>query len=473
MPFDTICTLTLPTELFAQAIHPSRPLLTLGTAFGHVQTYRLPSETDTVPTQSSADVDSDDDTSFPLPNAKRVKISNSPSNLSNGHTLSNGSSSQSVPSSLRRSSLNSVASFSGLGAINSIWKTRRHKGSCRALAFSHDGDTLYSAGEDGLVKVANTETGQIVSKVRLPSSPPDFHPPSVLHALTPQHVIVGTDSGDVLVYDARENSTGLSAKPSKTYTDVQGDREPVTSITPLTPTSQSTSGFPNTFCCVGGSTVAVLDIRKGPRTRSEPQEDELGPAIFATGLRTGGASSSVGQKLIVGTSSSTLSLFERGVWDDLDERIRFRETAGAIEGLCLVPERIATVRLKPYERAVAVGLENGYVDFVRLGPNQIMEELRCQHDTMEGAAFVGFDVEGRMVTGGGNVVKVWTGVERSFEGERNGFASGSDDSEDEGEEDEASDSSEEEVEKTSRKKRKRGKGKDRSGGSGISFEGLV
>ena len=471
MPFDTICTLTLPTELFAQVIHPSRPLLTLGLASGHVETFRLPSESDTTQPQSSFDDDSEDDTAFPLPNAKRVKTSDPTSNLSNGHHLSNGGSSQSVPSSLRRSSLNSVASFSGLGAIDRIWKTRRHKGSCRALALSHDGDTLYSAGEDGLVKIANTETGQVVNKVALPASIRGQNAPTVLHALTPMHLVVGTDSGNVLVYDARENGKTLSSKPSKIWADVQGDREPVTSITPLPPTEQSTSGFPNTLCCVGGSTVAVLDIRKGPRVRSEPQEDELGPAVFATGLRTGGASSSVGQKLVVGTSSSTLSLFERGVWDDMDERIRFRETAGAIEGLCLVPEDISTVKLKPQERAVAVGLENGYIDFVRLGPNQIIEELRAQHDTMEGASCIGFDVEGRMVTGGGNVVKVWTGVERSFDGETNGFAGGSDSSEEEDEDEESS--SDEEVEKTSRKKRKRGKGKDKSGGSGITFEGLV
>lgn len=113
--FDTVCTLPLSSDLFAQAIHPNEPVVSVGLASGHVQTFRLPSE----------DSDSQDD------------------NASN-------------------------ASNNGRGHIDTMWTTRRHKGSCRCLGFGVDGQTLYSSGTDGLVKVAKTETGQVENKIAIP-----------------------------------------------------------------------------------------------------------------------------------------------------------------------------------------------------------------------------------------------------------------------------------------------------------------
>ena len=106
--FDLVCTYPLSSDLFAQAIHPDAPLLALGLASGHVQLNRLP----------AAD-----------------------------------------PSSTPQT---------GHGCIETTWRTRRHKGSCRSLCFSHDGDQLFSTGTDGLVKIAATETGQVKSKIAVP-----------------------------------------------------------------------------------------------------------------------------------------------------------------------------------------------------------------------------------------------------------------------------------------------------------------
>ena len=106
--FDIICTYPLNSDLFAQCIHPSSPLLALGLASGQVQVHRLP-----------------------------------PADFSN-------------------------ASKAGHGTIETAWRTRRHKGSCRSLCFSQDGELLFSAGTDGLVKAAATETGHVVSKIAVP-----------------------------------------------------------------------------------------------------------------------------------------------------------------------------------------------------------------------------------------------------------------------------------------------------------------
>ena len=112
---DTVCTLPLSGDLFGQAIHPSEPVISVGLSTGHVQTFRLPSEE-----VSSNDHDS----------------SSSPRN--------------------------------GTGHIDTMWRTRRHKGSCRCLGFDIDGQVLYSAGTDGLVKAARTESGVVENKIAIP-----------------------------------------------------------------------------------------------------------------------------------------------------------------------------------------------------------------------------------------------------------------------------------------------------------------
>lgn len=90
MSFENLCTLPLSAELFAQALHPTEPLLAVGLSTGHVECFRLPA------TERSGDDDHDD-----------VSV------------LSDGK-----------------------GTIDTVWRTRRHKGSCRTVTFSGDGSGM-------------------------------------------------------------------------------------------------------------------------------------------------------------------------------------------------------------------------------------------------------------------------------------------------------------------------------------------
>jgi hypothetical protein len=86
--FETICALPLSSELFTQAIHPSEPIVAVGLSGGHVQSFRLPAV--------SPNSDDEDGTASVL--------------------------------------------STGTGTIETEWRTRRHKGSCRCLGYSGDGE---------------------------------------------------------------------------------------------------------------------------------------------------------------------------------------------------------------------------------------------------------------------------------------------------------------------------------------------
>jgi hypothetical protein len=434
--FDTLCTLPLPSDLFAQALHPTHPIFTVGLSSGHVQTYKLP----------PAAADSSDEASPPPP-----------------PTYTNGTS-NGVLSSRRRSS---TASENGLGAIDKAWSTRRHKGSCRCLAYNHDGSVIYSAGTDGLVKAALSETGRVTSKFAIPldDRTGQVDEPSVLHALTPQTLLLATDSGRLYVHDLREDGKNVQSKASSVFRPHED--EFVSSLTPLPPGESSTSGFPKMWVTTGGSTLAVTDLRKGVIRTSEDQEEELTSSVFVGGLKKGGTSR--GEKMIVGGAGGVVTLWEKGAWDDQDERIVVDRTGITIECLVEVPQGHGAVGRGFGRKVIAVGLEDGRIRFLELGKNQILQELDVKHDEIDGATSLGFDVAGRMISGGGQFVKIWSagspGDSRAVLGKHVLEAIDSD-------EDLEENSSDEETEKTKRKKRKRNKGKDKTGGRAIHFSGL-
>jgi hypothetical protein len=418
--FDTVCTIPLRHDVFAQAIHPDEPIVSVGLDSGHVHTFRLP---------AGADDEDDADTT--------------------------------------------LASESGFGTVDAMWKTRRHKTSCRTLGFGYDGAHLYSAGGDGIVKQADVTTGQVTSKIVIPLDPRTnrIDPPTTIHALTPQTLLLGTDSSALHIYDIR--ALGPKANPAPQQTHHPHD-DYIASITPLAPSKESTSGLPKQWVSVGGTTVAVTDVRRGVMVRSEDQEEELLCSVMVTGLSSRGTN--VGQKLLVGNGNGVLTLWERGVWDDQDERITVDRQQGggeSLDSIALLPEGVG-----PAGKIAVVGLGNGSLRFVKIGPNKVVAELRHDEFENESVFGLGFDSTGRMISSGGKMIKVWHEKVASEQPERDedsGAKRGHDSDSDEDSDEEMgdSDSSEDEKESKKRKKRKRNKGKQQQQGNGIvGFSGL-
>ncbi|KAI1622784.1 WD40-repeat-containing domain protein [Exophiala viscosa] len=445
--FDTICTLPLQSDLFAQVIHPTEPLFAVGLSSGHVQAYKLPSDTDLVDDGSEDSHES-----------------------AGSGNITNGNGSVPVSSSLRRGS-SASASESGLGSVSTIWSTKRHKGSCRCLAFSHDGQICYSAGTDGLVKSFMTESGKVVGKIAIPQSKggPAADAPTVLHALSPQTLLLATDAGKLYLHDLRQDGKEVTSTASQTWAP-HGD-EHINALVPLPASETSTSGFPKQWVSVGGTTLAVTDLRKGTIATSEDQEIELTSVTLLQGLKKGGTS--VGEKILVGQGDGVMSLWEKGVWDDLDDRVVLDRGGLSIESLAEVPLGYGRGKLKMNEKLVAAGLEDGRVRFLRIGRNGVLNDMDAKHDEIDGVVALGFDIEGRMISGGGQIVKVWTEAKGLPGGGRanhkHDMSSDDDDDEDDEDSEMEASSDEEGKAKSKRKKRKRNKGKDKAGGKALDF----
>ncbi len=187
--------------------------------------------------------------------------------------------------------------------------------------------------------------------------------------------------------------------------------------------------------------------------------------------------------MIVGGERGVLRIWKQGEWDREERAIVDR--SGSIDILAEIPD----------EDKGAAGMSNGTIRFVDVRKRKVVSN-EMSHDEVEGVVGLDFESEGRMISGGGLVVKVWarqsggedaqsddddedTSEEHGVNGDGDG--SGVDDtdveleesSEEEEEEEEEEEVEEEEKNGKRRRKRRRNKGKINGGVEHImAFKGL-
>lgn len=343
--------------------------------------------------------------------------------------------------------------------------------------------------------------------------------PNALLALSPQNLVVGNDVGAIFMYTLEWRTRTPKAggkpfgalvsgeQPVKTLhphrtEDEPAASEPITSLTALPPSASSSSGTSRSWVSTAGGTLAVCDLYKGVVGCSVDQGGKAGEELLSSaccsvchsGERPGSDKGDTAT-ILAGESAGLLTLWARNSYTTRSSAVRVHKPApsppsglglfdddAGVECLAVLPsglysrEGSGEVSSEGSSNLIAAGLGNGTVRFLRLthptgGPSSSgsdngkaqarakLLEAKIYHDDrgMDGASVVAFDVQGRLLTGGGEVVKVWhrapegLGLELKSEGDVDvdgglGGSGGEDENEDEDDSDsDSGDGSEDDV----------------------------
>ncbi|EGV62397.1 WD repeat-containing protein JIP5 [Yamadazyma tenuis ATCC 10573] len=254
-----ILEINYPDPLFSVAAHPTRPIIAQGLATGHVFC-----------------------TSYDAEQLEEYQTANRATHTKQQTEAFKTGKTSAIISSVSQSkqkwwTVVDDATDINNSMVKTLWKTKRHKGSCRSILFdplpNSIGENIYTAGTDHIIKKANTETGKVSGKVEVSQHflEEDDKMTKMCHSATNPFILAGTENGHVLVYDSSNLSKNkLMFKVDKAHDDC------INHILPM----PAVSAYH--YLTLGSTTLSHIDIRKGIVTQSDDQEDELLAMCYAS-----------------------------------------------------------------------------------------------------------------------------------------------------------------------------------------------
>ncbi|KAI5121586.1 hypothetical protein M0805_009457 [Coniferiporia weirii] len=242
------------------------------------------------------------------------------------------------------------------GQSEEVFSVRPSKRSCRGLATSEDGSSLFAVGKGKAMYTLDTATGAVTG-MRL-----GIHqaPINRIKRLTSHLLSTGDDDGVVKLWDPRRPGP----ESVQTYThhfDFISDFMWIEGKRQLVVTS-------------GDGTLSVIDVRASkpkpnsnsksapttttptPFAHSEDQEDELLSLVPIRG----------GEKTVVGTQSGVLAIFNRSSgWGDCVDRVPGHPHS--IDALCTLPSSLPSS-----DSTILTGSSDGLLRAVQLFPTKLL-----------------------------------------------------------------------------------------------------
>lgn len=308
------------------------------------------------------------------------------------------------------------------------WKTKRHKGSCRSVAFdvleNSVGEHIYSIGTDHMVKKAATETGRVVAKTEFSAFLGDEPKESVTTmALSTTHLflLAGTEDGNILVFDSGKlSSPELKFRCDKMHEDA------VTKILPMPAVS------PYHYLSLGSTVLSHIDIRKGIVTQSDDQSDELLSMCYPTDYVFGNKNDTV----VVGHGEGIVTLWRNSTNSFMDQISRIKVNKNASIDAIISPMNAGDENLLD---SIWCGDSDGLLHRINYKRGKVVESrahLSLGLGIADDVSGLDIDYNYRLISSGMESLKIWS--QKSEEDLDN--ASGSEDNDSESDSESDSDS---------------------------------
>ncbi|XP_030621107.1 WD repeat-containing protein 55 [Chanos chanos] len=230
-----------------------------------------------------------------------------------------------------------------------LWSSGHHLKSCRKVAFSCDGQRLFSVSKDKAIHVLDVESGRLLTRVR------KAHSAAINTVLLVDENVLATgdDEGTLKVWDLRKGTSFMDVKEHEDYiSDIAVDQAKRILLTSS-----------------GDGTLGVFNIK---RRRFELYSEYQGGDLTSLSIMK------QGQKVISGSSQGTVYIFN---WNGFGAPSdRFAVQAESVD--CMVPitdSLLCTASMDGVIRVINI-LPNRVMGSIGQHVGEPVEEIACSHD---------------------------------------------------------------------------------------------